>query len=74
MIAKLIKNKTIKRRGESLSPLLWGYFHYPPFYGDDSFPMAGVKAQLNRKLCSTPTSAFQKEKEKFIVRHPYLHL
>ena len=66
MIAMLTKNKTIKWRGKSVSPLL--------FMGIINFLWQGVKPQVNRKMCSTVASAFQKEKEEYIVRHPYLHL
>lgn len=63
MITMLTKTKTIKWREESVSRL--------PFMGIIHFLYWGIKLQGIRKRYTTISSAFRKEKEKFIVRHPY---
>lgn len=59
----LTNTKTIKWREESVSPL--------PFIGIIRFLCHRIKPKGIRKMFSTVSSAFWKEKEKFTVKHPY---
>lgn len=63
MIMMLTKTKIIEWWEESVSPLL--------FMRIINFLCQRIKLQGTIKVCSTISPAFWKEKEKFIVRHPY---